>query len=68
MEIIKMETQIIVNIGGTPNICKAAVIPMNSVTIVRKSKMPKSINENQPQNEPKASNTASACPSLGDRS
>ena len=50
--------------GGTPKICSAALMPMNSVTSVSQSTSIRSISENQPQNAPKPSKIASAWPRL----
>ena len=47
---------------GTPKIFIAAVMPMYSVTSVSRLITARSNSENQPQNGPKASKIASACP------
>ena len=57
-------TRITVNQAGTPKMLKAAVIPTNSVTSVNQSTIMRSIKENHPQNAPKLSKIASACPRL----
>ncbi len=50
--------------GGTPNRLMAAVIPMYSVMSVSQFTTARSAIENQPQNGPKPSKIASACPRL----
>ena len=62
MAMMKVMTQISVIQGGMPNMLIAAVMPMNSVTIVRTSVIVRSVRENHPQNGPKASKIASAKP------
>ena len=50
--------------GGTPNMLMAAVMPMYSVMSVSQLTIARSASENQPQNGPKPSKIASACPRL----
>jgi hypothetical protein len=57
-------TTMTVSQGGTPNKLIAAVIPMYSVMSVSQFTTARSAMENQPQNLPKPSKIASACPRL----